>query len=195
MATLETGTGASTIIFAGSDARHVAISPAHEEHERIAAYCGSEGIDVGGVRFIDRPSHLALLSEWQPEPLDVVLIDGAHRFPMPIVDWFYTAPHIKEGGWLLVDDAFLGSVNVLVSFLRSHPSWSLDDVFGGRTACFVKLAHMEEMYDWIDSSFDSRWTFDYLPPAARAVASARLRLFRIPALQALVRRRTVRRGR
>ena len=86
-----------------------------------------------------------------------MLIDGAHRFPMPIVDWFYTAPHIKEGGWLLVDDAFLGSVNVLVSFLRSHPSWSLEDVFGGRTACFVKLAQMEEMYDWIDSPFDSRW--------------------------------------
>jgi len=195
MNTLETGTGASTVVFAASGARHVAISPAPMEHEEIAVYCGEQGIDLSGVRFIEQPSHLALLHDWQPEPLDIVLIDGAHRFPFPILDWFYTAPHLRKGGWVLVDDAFLGSVNVLVSFLRSDPSWSLEGVFGERTACFRKLGDEAEKYDWLDSPFDNRWNFDYLPPLSRIIASARHRLFQVGPLQTLVRRATVRRGR
>jgi Methyltransferase domain len=195
MATLETGTGASTIVFAASGTRHVAISPAPAEHEAIKVYCEEEGIELTRVRFVEQPSHLALLHNWQPEPLDVVLIDGAHRFPFPILDWFYTAPHLRKGGWVLVDDAFLGSVNVLVSFLRSEPSWSLERVFGGRTACFRKLADESEQYDWLDSAFDNRWKFDYLPPPSRIMASARHRLFQVGWVQTLVRRATVRRGR
>jgi len=195
MATLETGTGASTIVFAASGARHVAISPAPAEHDWIKVYCEEQGIDLSRVWFVDQPSHVALLHKWQPEPLAVVLIDGAHRFPFPILDWFYTAPHIQKGGWVLVDDAFLGSVNVLVSFLRSEPSWSLEGVFGERTACFRKLADGRETYDWLDSPFDSRWNFDYLPPMTRIMASARHRLFQVGPLRTLVRRAAVRRGR
>jgi hypothetical protein len=195
MATLETGTGASTIVFAASGARHVAISPAPTEHQGIKAYCEEQGIDLSRVRFVEQPSHVALLHSWQPEPLAVVLIDGAHRFPFPILDWFYTAPHLRKGGWMLVDDAFLGSVNVLVSFLRSEPSWSLERVFGERTACFRKVGDAGETFDWLDSPFDKRWNFDYLPPMTRLMASARHRLFQVALLQKLVLRVKSRRGR
>ncbi len=38
MRTLETGCGASTVVFAAGGARHTVISPTHDEHERVLAY-------------------------------------------------------------------------------------------------------------------------------------------------------------
>src|SRR4051794_36703473 len=51
--TLETGPGASTVVFAAAGSRHVAISPHASEHERISEWCSSKGIDTGNVRFCD----------------------------------------------------------------------------------------------------------------------------------------------
>ena len=176
MRTLETGTGASTIVFAASGASHTAISPARDEHERIARYCAERGISLGAVRFVAEPSHVALVRSWTAEPLDVVLLDGAHAFPYPILDWFWTAPHLRVGGQLLVDDAHLASVNVLVRFLRRDPAWRLEGALGYRTVRFTRVRESAGEFDWLGSAFDRRARFDYLPPAQRIVASARHRL-------------------
>jgi len=44
-----------------------------------------------------------------------VLIDGAHGFPYPILDWWYVAPHVKVGGHVLLDDAYLPAVPAIVA--------------------------------------------------------------------------------
>ena len=175
MRTLETGTGASTIVFAASGASHTAISPARDEHERIAQECAGRGISLERVRFVAEPSHVALLHHWTPEPLDVVLLDGAHAFPYPILDWFWTAPHLRVGGQLLLDDAHLPSVNVLVRFLRREPSWRFEGALGYRTVRFSRVREAPCEFDWLVSAFDSRASFDYLPPGPRLVAAARNR--------------------
>ena len=176
MATLETGTGVSTIVIAASGASHVAISPARDEHERIARYCAERGISLERVRFVAEPSHVALQERCTPEPLDLVLLDGAHAFPYPILDWFWTAPHLRVGGHLLLDDAHLASVNVLVRFLRDDPSWRFAGALGYRTVRFTRVREAAGEFDWQGSEFDRRARFDYLPPAQRLVASARHRL-------------------
>ena len=45
MATLETGAGSSTIVFASAGADHEAVSPFADEHERIKEECARRGID------------------------------------------------------------------------------------------------------------------------------------------------------
>jgi hypothetical protein len=172
MTTLETGSGSSTVLFAASGAAHTAISPVADEHERIARYCDEHGISHERVRFIAASSHTALLDEWQPEPLDLVLIDGAHGFPFPILDWMYTAQHLRVGGRLLVDDAYQPAVNVLVRYLRASDAWDLEVVPGHRTPCFRKLTDQSVSFDWDDRAL-GRPRFDDLPPARRLVASAR----------------------
>ena len=98
MSTIETGTGASTIVFAARGAAHVAISPSAEEHRLIVAYCRDLGIPTDDLELIVGSSDVALRDLWRERPLDVVLIDGAHSFPFPMLDWAYLAPHLRTGG-------------------------------------------------------------------------------------------------
>src|SRR2546421_6597849 len=172
MTTLETGAGGSTIVFAAAGSDHTAISPDPEEHRRLAEWCDQQGISTERVRFLAEPSHEALLHSWQPRPLDLVLIDGAHGFPYPALDWFLTAGHLKVGGVVILDDAFLPSVNTVVRYLRDSPHWEMEAPLGYRTVAFRKLGD-EISFDWVGSRFDRRPRFDYLSPGARAVALAR----------------------
>ena len=171
MATLETGSGASTVIFAARGATHTAISPVADEHERIRRYCDQHGISTESVRFVAESSHLAL-PDLDVGPLDVALIDGAHSFPFAILDWVHIAPRLRVGGALLVDDAYQPAVNVLVRYLRTTDAWQLECVLGHRTPCFRKTGEEILTFDWDDRAL-GRPRFDYLPPARRLVASAR----------------------
>ncbi len=137
-ATLETGAGASTIVFAAAGADHEAITPDHGEEDRIRAQCTERGIDSSRVRFRVGPSH-EVLPAWTPRPLDLVLIDGAHGFPYPILDWWHLAPHVRVGGTVLLDDAYLPAVASIVEYVRASPDWELEDAVSFRTACARKV--------------------------------------------------------
>jgi hypothetical protein len=188
MTTLETGCGASTVVFAAAGTRHLAISPDPGEHDRTLAYCTDHAISTDGLRFIAQPSDVALMDDWEPEPLDLVLIDGAHGFPFPALDWYLTATHLRVGGLIVLDDAYLPSVHVVVRFLRSSTSWQQESAIGYRTVAFRKLAS-DLSYDWVGSAFDQRPHFDYLPARDRPLAYLRtLVLDRHPRLASAARR-------
>jgi len=133
-ATLETGAGASTLVFAAAGAEHEVITPDPGEEERIRAQCAERGIDSSRATFLLGPSHEVLL-DWTPRPLDLVLIDGAHGFPYPILDWWHLSPHVKVGGRVVLDDAYLPAVASIVEHVRASPAWQLEDAVSFRTAC------------------------------------------------------------
>jgi hypothetical protein len=193
--TLETGCGLSTVVFAARGASHVAVQPDAGQVERIRRYCRAEGIDDSRLAFIAESSHTALLSTWQPTPLDVVLIDGAHAFPFPALDWFYTQAHVKVGGHVLVDDAHLRSVGALVRYLDQSPSWARVEVLGHRTPLYRKVDDAPPPFEHFGTAYDRRPSFWFLPPRERFVAwGANLLLERTP-LQPLMRRHYGRSGR
>jgi precorrin-6B methylase 2 len=176
MRTLETGAGSSTLAFAAGGADHVAVTPSAGEEERIRAQADAFGIDHSRVRFVIAPSHEALPT-LDHGPLDVVLIDGAHGFPYPVLDWWFAAPHVKVGGRVLLDDAYMPPVAMLVDALRTQPGWEFAGNAGYRTAIFRKTADVLPRWDWEGERLGGRMTFRYLPPGERAVASARHRFF------------------
>ena len=51
MQTLETGCGASTVVFAASGAQHTVVSPTSDEHARVRDYLTGSGIDTSRVTF------------------------------------------------------------------------------------------------------------------------------------------------
>ena len=95
--TLETGAGISTLVFALNGAEHVCITPNQSEITAIRHYAEEKQIDLSGVTFVVECSE-QFLPIHNYSGLDLVLIDGKHAFPWPILDWFYTADALKQGG-------------------------------------------------------------------------------------------------
>jgi predicted O-methyltransferase YrrM len=153
--TLETGAGLSTVVFALCGAAHVCVTPAASEVERIRAWCGLRGIDLGSVRFEVARSETVLPRLALPE-LDLVLIDGGHGFPTPFVDWCYTADHLRIGGLLIVDDIQLWTGAVLRDFLAEEPGWTLRQEFPMRAAVFEKSAPLPALPEWFAQPYVAR---------------------------------------
>lgn len=172
MATLETGAGASTIVFAARGAYHETITPSAEEAERITAECRRRGISTENLTFRIGSSADVLLT-WEPRPLDFVLVDGAHAFPYPALDWWFLAPHLKIGGLMLLDDAYMPPVAAVVEHVRDSSAWRLEAPASFRTAVARKLAEEVPEGEWRGR----RMNFAYLPPKRRAVAAVRQRVF------------------
>lgn len=165
--TLETGTGASTVVFAAAGAEHTAISPSALEHELIAKYCAEIDIDTSRVTFVARPSD-DVLPGLDPEvEFDLVFIDGAHSFPFPIVDWHYAARRLKVGGCLVLDDVPIPAVSVVHRALSGDPAWEFVEWLDRRAAAFRKRAQPETEDYWRFQSFNRRLDFSTLPPRER----------------------------
>jgi precorrin-6B methylase 2 len=192
MTTLETGSGSSTLAFAAAGTDHVAVTPEPEEERAIRSQADRLGIDHSRVRFELGLSH-EVLPRLDGPPLDLVLIDGAHGFPYPILDWWYLAPRVRIGGRMLLDDAYMPPVSALVDSLASQAAWEIVESVGYRTVVVRKLAGDLPAFDWGGERLGGRMSFRYLPPLRRGTASARHRLLSTdPSLRALafVRRRS-----
>jgi predicted O-methyltransferase YrrM len=124
--TLETGAGLSTILFAAWNCVHTCVVPGQAQEIAIRKYCNETGIDHSNLSFDLRPSDQALPEMVNDGPLDFVLIDGCHGFPLAIIDWFYAAQRLRSGGIVLVDDTHLPQVSTgLLAFLDADPRWEI----------------------------------------------------------------------
>jgi predicted O-methyltransferase YrrM len=136
-ATLETGSGHSTVVLLSRAKQHFAIAPDANERDAIVKFCGEHGIDITPLRYFVGRS-VDVLPTLSMPPLDIALIDGDHAFPVPFMDWFYVADSVRRHGLLLVDDIQLRTGHVLRQFLQSEPEWRhVRDI--GKTSVFEKL--------------------------------------------------------
>jgi predicted O-methyltransferase YrrM len=145
--TLETGSGISTLVFALKGSNHVAVTPSEGEVRAIKEYANKMKIDLSKITFVVEQSE-KYLPICGFSDLDLVLIDGKHAFPWPVLDWFYTADRLKKGGLMMIDDIKLHSVGILKEFMSEDPRWRLHHLFGNRTCVFEKIA---------DSAHDVTW--------------------------------------
>jgi predicted O-methyltransferase YrrM len=160
--TLETGTGLSTIVILRRGvARHISVTPYAAEFEAVRAYCASAGIPTGAWQPVTASSLDWLPSATLPA-LDLVLIDGAHAFPAPFVDWCYTAGSLRVGGLVVVDDLQLVTARILADFLRADERW--DEVRRDhRFAAYRKRVHpIRDERDWLGQA----WVAGSSPVAA-----------------------------
>lgn len=153
--TFEVGTGVSTVVFAAAGARHTAVSPDPTEHQLIRDYCRKIGVDDSRLEFLVGfsddvlPSHLT-----RERTLDVALVDGAHSFPFPIIDWHYVARALKIGGKLLLDDVPIPAVKPTFRHMTLESGWRLDGIFDNRAAEFTLLREPVKGDEWLDQPFN-----------------------------------------
>lgn len=145
--TLETGAGLSTLVFALRVAAHIAITPSKPEISSIRESAANNGISLDSVRFICEPSE-EFLPRCELADLDVVLLDGKHAFPWPMVDWFYTADRLKQGGLMIVDDVQMRSVGLLYNFMATDSAWNLVRDFTAKTLVFRKMRPLVHDIAW-----------------------------------------------
>jgi hypothetical protein len=146
--TLETGSGLSTVLFAAIGVEHTCVTPAQSEADRIVTYCATHEIDTGGVTFAIGPSD-EVLPRLAPEPLDIVLIDGGHGFPTPMLDWYYAGSRLRAGGILVIDDIVLPAVAQLCAFLDCDPRFAREQ----RTSKWVvyrRVGDGDLRQDWFE---------------------------------------------
>ncbi len=144
--TLETGLGLSTALFAALGAEHVCVVSRPQEAERLAAYCELKGLPTENLRF-----EIGFSDEILPSlalgPLDLVLIDGGHGFPVPVIDWHYGARTLRVGGMLVLDDVTLPAVYDLRRILDRDPRWSREHLTD-KWAAYRKTGAAEAVEDW-----------------------------------------------
>lgn len=148
---LETGCGATTAVFADHGCHHTVVVPSQPEIDTIRDWLEDHGVSTERVTFRLGPSETVLPS-LAADPLDVVVIDGRHGFPAPMVDWFYTAGRLVVGGTMVLDDTQIWPVAVLHRFLAGSPDWHLDAHICC-TAFYVKIADGGHAADWDQQPF------------------------------------------
>jgi len=166
--TLETGAGCSTLVFAIRGSEHIAVTPSQSEITLITQYASQRAITLGKVHFVHESSD-HYLPRCEAEGFDLVLLDGKHAFPWPIVDWFFTADRLRQGGVMVIDDAQMRSVAILAEFMRVDPGWQLIRDFSGKTLAFRKIR---------DSVHDVAWHMQPFTVAEPAGTAAGLSLLR-----------------
>ena len=120
----ETGAGVSTVLFAAWGCNHLCVVPDPRERDVILKYCADLGIETGALDFDLRTSEVALPAIPPDTLFDLVFIDGNHGFPLPIIDWFYGAGHLREGGVVVFDDLEVLQVSHWLEwFLDKDPRW------------------------------------------------------------------------
>jgi hypothetical protein len=148
--TLETGCGASTLVFGLKGTTHFAITPSTDEVERIKQYCVEKGILTEKICFRIGKSE-DVLPDFEDKDFDLILIDGCHAFPVPFLDWYYTSQRLRVKGLLIIDDIQLWPCRVLCDFLIAEPEWAVESTFS-RSMVFRKLK-TSPAKEWTDQPF------------------------------------------
>ena len=157
MRTMEIGAGYSTVMFLYDGCNHTCISPVQAESNRIIEYCKAAGISVESAEFLVGQSY-AFLPAMPQESFEFIFIDGAHRFPFPIVDWFFCAMLLKKDGLIVIDDTDIISCHIPFRFMLNDTHWEAVDVrenFG----IFRKKGDHNYPSDWQGQSFGRKKDF------------------------------------
>lgn len=138
VATAETGCGGSTILLSRESGLHTvfAIEGVDRTISNLRQHPQLRG---EAVTFVEGETKNTLPAHHFSSPLDLVLLDGPHAYPLPQVEFAYLFPRVKPGGWIVLDDIQIPSVHALFQFLRAESSVLLEEVCV-RTAFFRKVA-------------------------------------------------------
>jgi len=139
--TAETGCGRSTLALSHASRHHVVfacdvppgVDPETHSFTRVRS---SNLLRNETCEFVVGSTQMTLPSYQFNSEFDLVLLDGAHGYPFPEIEYFYFYPHLREGGWLVIDDIQIPSVANMVDVLRKDEMFSLDRVV--KTTAFFR---------------------------------------------------------
>jgi len=131
---METGSGASTILFSHISADHKVFAVDHGNGS-ITNVKKSPLFNAKTVEFIEGPTQITLPNFKFKQKLKVALIDGPHGYPFPDMEYYYIYPNLDVNALLIVDDIQIPMINNMYRFIEADEMFELLDVVGN-TAFF-----------------------------------------------------------
>lgn len=151
--TLETGLGISTALLAAWGCEHTCIVYDSDEVDRLEQWFSERKIDGSKVKFVVGSSDRVMPGLDPRGDVDLFLIDGAHAWPQAIIDWYYGAAMLRQGGVLVLDDLHLKQVRMgLVDFLDADSRWERL-VRKNKWAAYRRLSSGSLYDEWRAQSF------------------------------------------
>lgn len=157
-ATAETGCGKSTILFSNISSAHVVFSfddrdLGDNSSVRFFEDCPLTKLDR--VETVFGPTQKTLPIYTKFRDYDCVLIDGPHGYPFPELEYYYFYPHIRKGGFLIIDDVHIPTIGRLADFLQEDDMFDLHEIVD-TTAIFKRTTAAS-----FDPFGDGWWTQKY----------------------------------
>lgn len=131
---VETGCGVSTILLSNiSKINHKCFALPRGDLDTVKL---SPLLNKNTIEFIEGPTQKNLPYYSFSEKLQLALIDGAHGYPFPEIDYYFIYPYLDQGALLIIDDIWIPTIQNLYLFLKEDEMFELLEVIGNRTALF-----------------------------------------------------------
>ncbi|WP_293154193.1 MULTISPECIES: glycosyltransferase [unclassified Microcoleus] len=131
---LETGCGVSTLLLSNiSKINHKCFAFPRGDLDTVKL---SPLLNKNTIEFIEGATQKKLPHYSFSEKLQLVLIDGAHGYPFPEIDYYFIYPYLDQGALLIIDDIWIPTIQNLYLFLKEDEMFELLEVIGNRTALF-----------------------------------------------------------
>jgi predicted O-methyltransferase YrrM len=131
---------------------------ARQDYETFHANLRAAGVDER-VRHVRRPSHDAL--DAVDGPVDLLYIDGAHRYGPAVADVREWAARVRPGGTLLIHDSFsaVGVTLALVREMFTSTEWR----YVGRSTSMAEYERLSERLGFRARCGNLAWQVAQLP--------------------------------
>lgn len=129
--TAETGCGKSTILFSNISMSHLVFAlddRMQKENSSVLFYENCPITKNGVITTYLGSTQETLLSFKHDGLYDAVLIDGPHGWPFPEFEYMMFYPHIKPGGYLLLDDVNIPTIGKMADILAEDEMWELVEI-------------------------------------------------------------------
>lgn len=133
---VETGVGRSTLILSHMSSEHVVFALDDSKGSRSLERVRNSPLLNDTVEFVVGSIQTTLPKHAFTKSIDIALMDGAHGYPFPELEYYFLYQHIKTGGFLIIDDIHIPTVTRLFEFVREDEMFDLVRVV--RTTAFLK---------------------------------------------------------
>jgi Methyltransferase domain len=161
--TAETGCGLSTLVLSHLSSHHTAFTVS--VGDSLQNTSNHPMLNQKTTKFVVGPAQITLPA-WQfSQPLDLVLLDGAHAYPFVELDYYYLYRHVRCGGTLIIDDIHIPTIGRLYEFLLDEEMWEhRGDV---RTTAFFRRTSFPLLDPYGDGWTSQKYNRRHFPhPAA-----------------------------
>lgn len=138
--TAETGCGKSTMLFSNLAQEHIVFAlddRAHGAESSLRFFEECPLTKRDRIQTVLGPTQNTLLT-YTHAPYDCVLLDGPHGWPFPEFEYLMFYPHIRPGGFLILDDVNIPTIGRMADILAEDDMWNLQDVLDCTTALFQR---------------------------------------------------------